>query len=117
MATVVDSSVDICIRIKKEGWLLKQGQLNKSFKKRWCVLRSNQTMDYYDIPKPTKETMETKSNADSQSNHPNPNTNPKNTKNGQSLPVSKIYKGTVNLKDAKNVDCHNNQKHGFWYVI
>ncbi len=27
--------------VDKEGWLWKRGEVNKSFQKRWCVLRGN----------------------------------------------------------------------------
>lgn len=119
MATTPSTLSGVSIGIVKEGWLLKQGQINKSFKKRWCVLRTNQTIDYYDIPKDTKQKMDSSTNLNNgQSNIKYTNTKPTITKNGQtfeSLSMSKIYKGTVHLKNSKNVGIHNNQKQGFWY--
>lgn len=41
--------------VTKEGWLYKRGKLNRTFKKRWCILRGNIFFYYEKYPNPNSD--------------------------------------------------------------
>eukprot|EP01083_Nonionella_stella_P265880 900092_1 len=49
---IIPPKATIC----KHGYLEKRGKLNKSFRKRWCVLYENNTISYFEHPENTNQT-------------------------------------------------------------